>query len=63
MFKHYAHRGDYTFGMSGSKRSWFVFVKKNDQWVEKMAVETREEARGLFDIWLNQYVNQYGESK
>jgi len=55
MFKNYIHQGDLTFGMSGKGGLWFVFVRRKDEWLEKMAVGSREEARGLLDVWLNQY--------
>jgi hypothetical protein len=56
MFKHSVERGGFTFGYSGRKGStWLAYVRKGDTWVEKMAVGSLEEARGLFEQWLNQY--------
>lgn len=56
MFKHLVNRNGYTFGYSGRVGStWLAYVRKGDEWVEKMGVGSLEEARGLFDVWLNEY--------
>lgn len=51
------------YGSDGNRKLWRAWVYHSGYVVREMMVETLEEARGLFDVWLDEFNNLESEGK
>jgi len=64
MFKHSVETDDgFVVGYGGDKKSWRAWVYHSGYVVREVNVSCIEDARGLFDVWLDEFQNLERQGK
>ena len=53
----------FVVGYRADKKLWTAYVYHSGYCIREMTVSSKEEARGLFDVWLDEFKNLESEGK